>query len=286
VYTGKGRPPVKGARLPKPCEAVSAARRYRRLTVGWYGGGTRRVQTLTATGHWFKSGKGLVPIRWAFVRDREGTHRDEYFYTTDPGLSVEQLIGYYTGRWNIETTFEEVRSCLHLETARGWCRSTVLRVAPCLFGLYSVVALLYNELPASRRVRSVEWPGKVGVTFADALTTVRRWAWTEGVFARVEGGSTIRETSGRFTRGHLLGPCPSGIGPRMCTSRAERLACERRSGLVSSNAAICPRYPARRNSRACGRDAAVEQWSSGRTRQPPEGVPAILPPLSQSVAGI
>jgi len=193
AYSGKGRPPVKGARAPKPCEAVSAARRYRRATVGWYGGGTRRVETLTGTGHWFKSGKGLVPIRWAFVRDREGTHRDEYFYATDPWLSVEQIIGYYTGRWNIETTFEEARSCLHLETARGWCRRTVLRATPCLFGLYSVVALLYRELPASRRVRSIDWPGKVGVTFADALASVRRWGWAEGVFARVEGGSAIEK---------------------------------------------------------------------------------------------
>jgi hypothetical protein len=188
---GKGRPPVKGKRLSKPREAVSAARRYKRLTVGWYGGGTRRVETLTGTGHWFKSGKGLVPIRWVFVRDRDGTHRDESFSTTDTGLSVGQLIGYYTGRWNIETTFEEVRSCLHLETARGWCRATVLRVTPCLFGLYSVVASLYDKLPASRRVGSIPWPGKVGVTFSDALTAVRRWIWADGVFAQVHGGTKV-----------------------------------------------------------------------------------------------
>jgi hypothetical protein len=190
-YKGKGRPAVKGKRLAKPSAAVAAARRLERLTVGWYGGGTRRVETAAGTGHWFKSGKGLVPIRWVFVRDREGTHRDEYFYTTDVGMGVEQLIGYYTGRWNIETTFEEARSCLHLETTCGWCRETVLRVAPCLFGLYSVVASLYNELPARRRVGSIEWPGKTGVTFSDALAAVRRWVWAEGVFARVEGGSAV-----------------------------------------------------------------------------------------------
>jgi len=192
-YKGKGRPAVKGKRLPKPREVVSATKRFRRHTVGWYGGGTRRVATRTRTGHWFKSGKGLVSIRWVFVRDREGTHRDEYFYTTDPSLSIEQIIGYYTGRWNIETTFEEVRSCLHLETTRGWCRRTVLRVTPCLFGLYSLVVLLYNQVPARRRVRAIEWPGKVGVSFADALTTVRRWVWAEGVFAQVQGGGAIQK---------------------------------------------------------------------------------------------
>ena len=136
-----------------------------------------------------------MPIRWVFVRDRQGTHRDEYFYATDVGLSVKPLIGYDTGRWNIETTFEEARSCLHLGTACGWCRETVLRVTPCLFGLYSVVAWLYNELPTGRRVESIDWPGKEGVTFSDALTSVRRWLWSEGVFARVKGGSAIEELS-------------------------------------------------------------------------------------------
>jgi DDE superfamily endonuclease len=50
AYNGKGRPRVKGSRRPKPREAVAAARRYRRHTVGWYGGGTRRVETVTGTG--------------------------------------------------------------------------------------------------------------------------------------------------------------------------------------------------------------------------------------------
>jgi hypothetical protein len=193
TYNGKGRPRVKGKRLPKPREAIAAARRYKRLTVGWYGGGTRRVETVTGTGHWYKAGEGLVPILWVFVRDREGTHRDEYFYATDLGLSARRVIAYYTGRWNIETTFQEVRSCLHLETVRGWCRTTVLRGTPCLFGLYSVVASLYNELPTARRTVAISWPGKRAVTFSDALAVVRRWVWSDGVFAGAQGGSTIEK---------------------------------------------------------------------------------------------
>lgn len=48
-YAGKGSPRVKVQRRPKPREAVSAARRHKRLTVGWYGGGTRRVGPVTGT---------------------------------------------------------------------------------------------------------------------------------------------------------------------------------------------------------------------------------------------
>jgi hypothetical protein len=192
-YTGKGRPRVKGDRLPKPRQAVEQRRRFRRLTVGWYGGGTRRVGTAGGTGHWYKAGAGLVPIRWVFVRDREGTHRDEYFFTTDPALTPQAVVGHYTGRWNIETTFEELRAHLGLETTRGWSRRTVLRAAPCLFGLYSVVALLFHALPAEKRAGAVVWPGKDDVTFSDALAAVRRWLWAEWVFPQAEGGTAINK---------------------------------------------------------------------------------------------
>jgi len=76
-YDGLGRPRVKGARLPKPRQAVEATLRRRRTSVAWYGGGTRRVETATGAGRWYKGGDGLAPIRWAFVHDRDGTHRDE-----------------------------------------------------------------------------------------------------------------------------------------------------------------------------------------------------------------
>jgi hypothetical protein len=84
--------------------------------------------------------------------------------------------------WQIETTFQELRAHLGLETTRGWCEQTVLRAAPCLFGLYTVVALWYQALPASQRVGMVRWPGKEGVTFSDALSAVRRWLWSTTVF--------------------------------------------------------------------------------------------------------
>ena len=185
-YTGKGRPRVKGERLPKPRQAVGSAARLTRVEVAWYGGGTRRVGVRTDTGHWYKAGCGLVPVRWVFARDLTGTHRDEYFFTTDPALGPAAVVSHYAGRWNIETTFQECRAHLGLETTRGRCRPTVLRAAPCLFGLYSVVAALYHLLPAAKRVGRVEWPGKAGVTFSDPLTAVRRWLWADAVFPQAD----------------------------------------------------------------------------------------------------
>lgn len=132
-----------------------------------------------------------MPLVWVFVRDQTGTHRDEYFFSTDVSMTAVAMIAAYCGRWNLETTFQEMRGLLGLETTRGWCRRTVLRAAPCLFGLYSVVALLYQSLPEAKRVGRVEWPGKRGVTFSDAITSVRRWLGQEWVFPQAGGSTTL-----------------------------------------------------------------------------------------------
>jgi hypothetical protein len=195
-YTGKGRPRVKGGRLPKPRQAVAQAKRLSRRRVGWYGGGARRVGVLAGAGHWYKGGQGLVPIRWVFVRDLEGTHRDEYFFTTDLGLTAEAVIGHYAGRWNLETTFQESRAHLGLGTTRGRCRPTVLRAAPCLLGLYAVVAVLYHALPDGQRGRQVSWPGKAGVTFSDALCAVRRWLWAQAVLPQAGAAGALEKLPG------------------------------------------------------------------------------------------
>lgn len=69
----------------------------------------------------------------------------------------------------------------------------MLRAAPCLFGLYSVVAVLFHQLPPERRSGGVSWPGKSGVTFSDALAAVRRWVWAEGVFPRAGADTAVQQ---------------------------------------------------------------------------------------------
>lgn len=85
--TGKkqvGRPRVKGTKQPSPQEVVARCPRRRRLNVAWYGGGRRDSVVVSGTGQWYRSGEGLVAVRWVYVEDRTGTHRPEYFFTTDP----------------------------------------------------------------------------------------------------------------------------------------------------------------------------------------------------------
>jgi hypothetical protein len=209
AYAGHGRPRVKGAKLPSPQEVVATAPRTA-LTVAWYGGGRRDVDVVNGTGHWYKAGEGLVPIRWVYVHDRTGTHRDEYFYSTDVTMTAQEIVEEYTGRWNIETTFEDSHAYLGLESTRGRCERTVRRAEPCLLGLYSVVALLYWLLPsADQEQGGVEGVGKATVTFSDAITAVRRWLWTRWVFPRAGHAETFAKLPEAFQQFLLAGLAPA-----------------------------------------------------------------------------
>jgi DDE superfamily endonuclease len=198
------RPRKKGAKRPAPAAVVATTERRQRLEVSWYGGGRREVEVVSGTGHWHKSGEGLVEVLWVFVHDLTGTHRDSYLFSTDPAMAVARVIETYTGRWNIETTFQEMRAYLGLETTRGWSRATVLRAAPCLFGLYSVVALMYAALPAEATAEGVvSYRGKTEVTFSDAISLVRRRLWLEGVFES-HGQTEVFENLPRVLRAVIL----------------------------------------------------------------------------------
>ena len=109
------RPRKKGKELPKPAQVVRDTPQRSVLNVAWYGGGRRRVEVVSGIGWWYKSGRPLVPVRWVFVRDRTGTHRDEYFFTTDVAMSPAPVIETYTGRWNIETGQP------HYTSSNRWC---------------------------------------------------------------------------------------------------------------------------------------------------------------------
>jgi hypothetical protein len=178
-----GRPRVKGQKLPSPQEVVAQTKCRTRLAVAWYGGTSRDIEVVTGTGHWYRIGEALVAVRWVYVHDCTGTHRDEYLFTTALSLCPQQIVECYTQRWSIETTFQECREYLKLESTKCYGQQTVLRFTPCLFGLYTTVVLLYLQLPALLRLPiRMTWRGKSTTTFADMITCVRRAIWQQWFF--------------------------------------------------------------------------------------------------------
>jgi len=184
-YNGPGRPRVKGRKRKSPQDVVPL-RRLRKTTVKWYGATERNVKLTGDDAYWYRSGHGLLPIRWVFVRDDTGTRRDEFFYTTDQTLELTDLVSLFTQRWPIETTFQEVREHLGFETPRQRVANSVLRTAPCLLGLHSIISLIFHEHAKRHTIDLCHRPGyrKVEPSFTDAIATVRRLLWTKTVFQR------------------------------------------------------------------------------------------------------
>jgi len=142
------------------------------------------VRLCCRTGFWYKGGEGLKWIRWVVVRDPEGGRRDEVFFTTDPALSPAQIVEAFVRRWSLETTFQEARRHLGLESLRNWSEKALKRSVPFLLGLYSLVVVwfaLHVEHPESTRI---EWPWyeKPHVTFSDMLAAARSDILGEVVF--------------------------------------------------------------------------------------------------------
>jgi len=180
----KGRPRVKGRKIASPGDVAQAKNaQWKRATVAWYGGGTRRVRLLTGTGLWYNHGIA-VEVRWVYVQDRQGTHRDDCVFSTDVSLSPERIIGLFTRRWSIEVTFQEVRAHLGFETTRPWSQRSVLRVAPCLLGLFSVVSLAFHEHVRRHPVAPAvaDWYEKTELTFSDAIAAIRKDLWRKTIF--------------------------------------------------------------------------------------------------------
>jgi hypothetical protein len=194
-----GRRRIRGDKLPHPEDVVAATPAGARAaaTVGWYGGKDRRVELVTATAHWYKAAEGLVPVRWVFVHDAEGTHRDRYFYCTDPSLAAAEVVTLYTTRWSVEVTFQEAKQHLGFASTRCWSERSVLRAAPCLLGLYTVVALWFHRAcrGAGRTPAPLAYAGyaKAEVTFTDALAAVRRSLWRETVFSHTLGRRGLKK---------------------------------------------------------------------------------------------
>jgi hypothetical protein len=177
-----GRPPKKGRKLPKLTTILSAPTTIWTTIVmpEWYGGERCRLQIATGTAIWYHSGMPPVPIRWVLVRDPTGIRKPQAFLCTDLGASPASILGWFVYRWSIETTFQETREHLGVETQRQWSDLAIARTTPALLGLFSLITLWAAEAKVATALhpRSAAWYVKDELTFSDAIATVRRVLWS------------------------------------------------------------------------------------------------------------
>ncbi len=179
-----GRPRLKGARLPNlSTVAEDPKSAWMPITVsGWYGGGERTVEIVSGSAIWYSTGLPAVPLRWVLIRDPEEAFETQALLCTDLSADPAQIISWFVRRWQMETTFQEVRQRLGFETQRHWSDMAIRRTAPALLGLFSVITLLAHRRMANKGeaiVRRAAWYDKTRPTFSDALALVRRELWSQ-----------------------------------------------------------------------------------------------------------
>jgi hypothetical protein len=175
-----GRPRVKGERWPKLAHVLKGAQTpWQRIRVRWYNGRRRELDVTSATAVWYRIGQPVLPIRWVLVRDPQGRLDPRASCSTCTSDRPRAVVQQFIKRWTIETTFEESRTHLGLETQRQWSDRAIERTTPCLFGLYSVVALLAHARHPDGKVpiQRAAWYPKSHATFAEVLAVVRRHLW-------------------------------------------------------------------------------------------------------------
>ncbi len=180
-----GRPRLKGKRLPA-LKAVLANPNtvWSRVNVAeWYGGRSRELEVASGTAVWYYFGLPPAPILWVLVRYPDGRREPEAFLCTDTGAEPRNVLDCFNRRWAVETTYEEARAHLGMETQRQWSDPAIFRTTPLLLGLYSVVTL-YVHQNAERLAlspRRAAWYPKPAPTFGDAIARLRQHLWFERI---------------------------------------------------------------------------------------------------------
>lgn len=176
-----GRPRLKGDRLPNlSVLAEDPTTDWAPITLNnWYGNSKRTIEIVSGTALWYSTGLPAVPLRWVLIRDPQEEFETQALLCTDLAAEPEQIISWFVRRWQMETTFQEVRQRLGFETQRQWSEKALRRTAPALLGLFSLVTLLAHRHMAegAQIVRKAAWYDKAHPTFSDALALVRRQLW-------------------------------------------------------------------------------------------------------------
>ncbi len=182
-----GRPRKKGKRLPKLSDVLDHEQTdWQTVTVDhWYGQGPTQVDIASGTAVWYHSGMPVVPLRWVLVRDPEGKFASRAFLCTDLSASPMQILEWFIRRWQVEVTFQEVRTHLGVETQRQWSDQAIARTTPALMGLFSWVTLLAHQSQTNGTlpIRQAAWYAKTVPTFSDAIALVRSRIWHHGGFS-------------------------------------------------------------------------------------------------------
>lgn len=175
IINKKGRPRLVGKRLPTfERLAKDRSQVWEKVNVKWYGGINKEIVVLTGICLWYGYGIRPVPIKWVLIKTESET---AVLFSTNLNQTTEYIIESFVERWQLESTFEECRRHLGVETQRQWSDKAIDRTTPSLFASYSIINLMTLELTKEKNesvpVQECSWYKKKQPTFSDVLNYLR-----------------------------------------------------------------------------------------------------------------
>lgn len=174
----RGRPLLVGKRSPLFSDYLKDPTVvWKKTAAPWYSGETKNLLIHTGTGLWYAYGIIPLPIRWVLIKDPNKETEPMVLFSTYLEHAPERIIEIFVGRWSIESTFEESRRHLGIETQRQWSDKAIERTTPCIFASFSVTVLMAMQLSqrSGRKIplQQTRWYQKSHITFSDVLSFVK-----------------------------------------------------------------------------------------------------------------
>lgn len=166
----RGRPRLRGERLPNPSEMLKT-KGLRRRTLKLYQNTTYKVRIASAVCRLYLAPAREVKV--VAIEHLRGGRGTEVFYSTDVTCSDEAILRGYSFRWPVETTFQDTKGHLGLGEPQNRTPQAVRRTTPSMLYLYGLVVLWHEHVRQTPGTFVRTWPGKRSASFADMLATLR-----------------------------------------------------------------------------------------------------------------
>ncbi len=198
-----GRPRVRGATLPKPLAlAKDESQSWLECEAHLYGK-TMTVYYKTLCAQWYQA-CGARLLRIIVVRVDTGRIGLRVFFSTDPTISIRELLEGYAGRWTIEVCFRNLKQLFGFADSSAHTKAAVERTAPFVGLMYSLLVVwFFQHAHASTSAQPPVRPWyshKKGVSFADILRTAQRVLTSVEVLDLVKRHKDLRESRGPIRR--------------------------------------------------------------------------------------
>lgn len=188
----RGRPRLKGARLPKPSELAKtvSAGEWTALQTCERGNIRERLLYVRQV-LWASVSK--KPVLLIISRDAAGREAPDFFFSTDVTDSPALAVSDFSDRWAVEDTFRNVKQYLGAEHPQSWKDIAPERAGAFSYLIYGAVwlARLEREGEKTATIQREWYTEKNAVSFLDALADARKQLWGERIRAMSSSRSDL-----------------------------------------------------------------------------------------------